>query len=133
MFFKLNNLNNFFSEKLEKLPCDKPTKAYIVGLLSDFKSNNNDLSKDSITLLFAEAKQTQEFMLFQTIGDWLFMCNALFPEHLSNASLEYYHSVGRLSYYSCFKLLNKQWVLFENLADNFVPLSEKTKSFIRKP
>lgn len=126
------NLNSFFSIKLENLKCDDDTKAYIVSVLSKYKNSLGDYSKDSLTLLYAEAKFKQDFYTFQNIGDWLFFCNTLYPEHLSNASMDYYHSIGQLSYYSCYKLINKQWKLYEKMADEFTNLSTSTRNIIRK-
>jgi hypothetical protein len=127
-----NNLNSFFHKQLKELRCDENTKAYIVSVLEKFKTSASDYSKDSITILYSEAKFRQDFYTFQNIGDWLFMCNSLFPEHLNNASLEYYQSIGRLSYYSCYRLINYKWKVYETLADLFVPLSEDTRIMIRR-
>lgn len=126
------NLNYFFSKQLENLKCDYDTRAYIVSIFEKFKSSSADYSKDSITLLYAEAKYKQDFYTFQSIADWIFFINALFPEHFNNASQDYYYSVGRLSYYSCYNLLNRQWKIYERLADDLVPLSFSTREIIRK-
>ena len=126
------NLNTFFSNKLENLQCDDDTRAYIVSVLERFKTASTDYSKDSLTLLYAEAKFRQDFYTFQNIGDWLFFCNTLFPEHLNKASQEYYHTIGQLSYYSCYKLINCQWKLYERMADEFVYLSHSTRNIIRE-
>lgn len=126
------NLTEFFSIKLENLKCDYDTRAYIVSVLERFKTASTDYSKDSLTLLYADAKFRQDFNTFQNIGDWLFFCNTLFPEHLNKASRDYYHSMGRLSYYSCYKLINRQWKLYEKMADEFVYLSHSTRNIIHK-
>lgn len=127
-----NNLNGFLSKELAPLQCDNDTKAYIVSVLDKFKSSTFDYSKDSITILYTEAKFKQDFLTFQNIGDWLFFCNTLFPEHLNKASIDYYCTIGRLSYYSCYKLINKQWKLYEQMADLFPVLSVQTRYIIRK-
>lgn len=126
------DLNNFFSKELERLDCDDTTKAYIVSIFTKYKHSEFDYSKESITLLFADAKKTHNFALHQTLGDWLFYSFALYPEHLNNASPEYYRSVGQLSYYSCYRLMNRQWKLFENLADGFDDLSYGARIAIRR-
>jgi hypothetical protein len=126
------NLNTFFSNQLENLKCDYDTRAYIVSVLDRFKTISADYSKESLTVLYAEAKFKQDFYTFQNIGDWLFFCNTLFPEHLNNASQDYYYSMGRLSYYSCYKLIDRQWKLYEKMADEFVYLSHSTRHIIRK-
>lgn len=124
------NLNLFLSSQLNELKCDENTKAYIVSILYKFRTTSDDCSNDSLTLLYAQAKFKQDFHTFQKIGDWLFLCNSLFPENLKNATPEYYHSIGRSSYYSCYKLLNKQWKVYESLADLFLDLSIQTRKIL---
>lgn len=122
------NLNDFFNETLHDLPCHYDTKAYIVSIYDKYKKSDSDLSKDSVTLLYARAKEKQDFSSFQEIGDWVFFTKSLFPEFLTNASEEYYSTLARLSYYSCFNLINKQWRSFEELADNFIMLENEVKN-----
>jgi len=50
------------------------------------------------------------------------------PSHLHDASRDYYQTIARLSYYSCYKLINKQWKLFEELSDNFPKLERQVKT-----
>lgn len=125
------NVNAFFVKKMEKLRYDDDTKSYIVGVLSKFNSSNFDYSKHSITLLYAEAKFKQDFLIFQNIGDWVFFCNTVFPEHLNNASEDYYHSIAQSSYYSCYRLINRQWKVYEQMADLFPTLTLDTRRVIR--
>jgi hypothetical protein len=126
------NLNSFLSQELEPLRCDGDTKAYIVSVFDKFKNSAFDYSKDSLTILYTEAKFKQDFFTFQNIGDWLFFCNTLFPEHLNRASIDYYYAIGQLSYYECYKLINKQWKLYEKMADEFIYLSNSTRRIIHK-
>lgn len=128
----VNNLRDFFTTKMESLECDNDTRAYIISVLEGFKTATNDYSKESLTLLYADAKFKQDFYMFQSIGDWLFYCRSVFPEHLNKASQEYYCTIGQLSYYSCYKLLNRQWKLYEQLADRFVYLTHSTRNIIRE-
>jgi hypothetical protein len=130
---KTYNLNEFFYTELEKLKCDRDTRAYVASVLTKFKTSSADLSKESITLLYAQAKFSQDFNTFQNIGDWLLYIKAFYPEHLNNASSDYYYSIGSSSYYSCYKILNKKWKLYEQLADLFPYLSlEIRKILIRE-
>jgi len=126
------NLGTFFFNELEDLQCDDDTRAYIVSVLQRFKNASLDYSKESLTLLYADAKFRQDFYTFQNIGDWLFFCNTLFPSHLNNASPDYYHSLGQSSYYSCYRLINRQWKLYEKMADEFIYLSYSARNIIRK-
>ena len=122
------NLNSFFVEALEDLRCEQDTKSYIIGLLSRYQTTEYDLSKNNITLTYSKAFFAQDFLTFQSLGDWIFLCNIMFPTHLRNASEDYYSNIARLSYYSCYKLINRQWKLYEELADAFVPLVVEVKS-----
>lgn len=123
-------IDTYFDEVLEPLPCEDATKAYIVSIYSKYRSACYDLSKDSLTLLFAQAKEKQDFMSFQNIGDWIFFTNTIIPTHLNNASPDYYHTLAKISYYSCYTLIKKQWKLFEELSDNFVLLENTTKNLL---
>lgn len=125
-----NNLNTYFSNVLQDLHCEEDTRAYIVSVFSKYKTANHDLSKDNITLTYAQAYFNQDFFVFQNLADWILFSKTLYPEHLAAASEDYYFNIGRLSYYSCYKLINKQWKCYEQLADCFIPLSEQIrKSF----
>jgi hypothetical protein len=121
------NLTSFFDELLIDMECQRDTKAYIVSIYTKYKTAEFDLSKDSVTLLFAQGRTKQDFLTYQNLGDWIFFANTMAPEHLQNASKDYYDTVARLSYYSCYRLINRQWKLFEELADNFLVLEKEVK------
>jgi hypothetical protein len=123
-------LTSFFDEILQPLSCENATKAYIISIYTKYRRADHDLSKDSLTLLFAQAKEKQDFMSFQDIGDWIFFTNTIIPLHLKNASSDYYHTLGQISYYSCYKLIKKQWKLFEELSDNFIMLEKEAKKLL---
>jgi hypothetical protein len=121
------NITSFFEEALNDLDCNRDTKAYIVSIYGKYKTAEFDLSKDSVTILFAQARSNQDFLTYQNLGDWIFFANTLAPNHLRFASKDYYDTVARLSYYSCYKLINRQWKLFEELSDNFNVLENQVK------
>lgn len=124
------NLSSFFDELLIDLECQHDTRAYIVSIYEKYKTADFDLSKDSVTLQFAQARAKQDFLVYQNLGDWIFFANTIAPQHLQFASKEYYDTIARLSYYSCYKLFNKQWKLFEELADDFTTLEEQVRNRI---
>lgn len=124
-----NNLNSFFTAQLESLDCNADTRAYIIGVLDNFKSADRDFSTTSITLLYSEAKYRQDFYTFQRVADWLLFCSTLFPESLNNASPDYYYSIARLSYYNCYKMI-RSWKLFENLSDEFIVLTSDSRKLL---
>jgi|ERR1035437_283238 hypothetical protein len=116
----------FFDELLSDIDCQRDTKAYIVSIYGKYKSTDQDLSKDSITLLFAQARDKHNFLTYQNLSDWIFFTKSVAPEYLNKASKDYYSTVAQLSYYSCYQLINKQWPVFEELADNFNYLTNQT-------
>jgi hypothetical protein len=121
------NVTKYFEEMLNDLECQQDTKAYIIGIFGKYKTAEFDLSKDSVTLLFSQARSKQDFLTYQNLGDWIFFANTIAPAHLQFASKDYYDTVARLSYYSCYRLINKQWKLFEELSDNFLRLERQVK------
>lgn len=126
-----SSITKFFGELLEDVACRQDTKAYIVSIYGRYKTAEFDLSKDSITLLFAQGRSKQDFLTYQNLGDWIFFANTMAPNHLQGASKEYYDTVARLSYYSCYKLIHRQWKLFEELADNFPVLERQVLEKLR--
>lgn len=121
------SITNFFDQLLSGLQCQNDTKAYIVSIYGKYKTAKFDLSKDSVGQLFAQARSKQDFLTYQNLGDWIFFANTMAPNHLRHASKDYYDTVARLSYYSCYKLINGQWRLFEEMADDFLVLEEQVK------
>jgi hypothetical protein len=121
------NVTDFFQELLCDLNCQSDTRAYIIGIFGKFRSATADLSKDSATLLFAQARAKQDFLGYQNLADWIFFANSWAPEHLQFASKDYYDTIARVSYYACYRLINRQWKLFEQLADELPILEEQVK------
>lgn len=124
----MDTLHKFFEEILRDLKCQADTKAYIISIFGKYKSPEFDLSKDNITVLFSQARCKQDFLTYQNLGDWIFFANTIAPDHLRFASKDYYDTVARFSYYSCYRLINRQWKLFEELSDNFLVLEDQVKN-----
>ncbi len=113
-------LIDFLSAQIKSLPkCQESTKSYIINVFSQPNMGENDFSKSSITLLYSNAKFAPNFSKFQRLGDWLLFVKSLFPASLSCASSEYYEAIAQDCYYKCYKLINKTWPIFEELADTF--------------
>ena len=121
------NVTNFFDELLNDLECQRDTRAYIVSIYGKYKSSEFDLSKDSVTIQLAQARSKQDFLAYQNLADWIFFSNTMAPDHLKFASKDYYDTVARMSYYSCYRLINRQWKLFEELSDNLLVLEDQVK------
>jgi hypothetical protein len=120
------NVANFFQELLNDLKCQQDTKAYIISIYGKYKNANDDLSKDSVTTLFCQARDKQDFLSYQKLGDWIFFTNTVFPDSLKNASETYYNSIAQISYYNCYRMV-KQWKLYQQLADEYNYLTNEIR------
>jgi|SRR5690606_26541891 len=94
------------------------TSAYIKSTMKKYIRSDKDLSKQSVVLLWFDAKHSASFEKFQDIGDWVFFTSVLFPKTIS-CDMNFYQSIGRSSYYKCHRHLHGSWPLYEELADNF--------------
>lgn len=120
---------NYFVSKLEDLKCEYQTRSYIIGIFNKYLKNaDGDLSRDNIILLYADASANRNFICFQNIGDWVFFCRIFFPEFIPG---QMYVNLGQMSYFHCYKILERKWPVFEELADRFESLENQTKKLIR--
>lgn len=126
-----SSLLNFFEENLQDLRCDPATRAYIVSIYVKYKKPEFDLSQDSVSLLFLQAREKRNFLIYQNLGDWIFFCNTIAPSHLKHASKDYYDNIARMSYISCYQIIDRKWKLFEELADNFNQIENEVKSKLK--
>jgi hypothetical protein len=126
-----NNISDFFEESLKDLKCEPATRAYIISLYVKHKKPDYDLSKHSVSLLFLQARSKRNFLIYQNLGDWIFFCNTMAPQHLKHASKDYYDTIARMSYNSCYYLINREWKLFEELSDNFNQLEAQVKNKLK--
>lgn len=94
------------------------TSAYIKSTMKKYIKADKDLSKQSLVLLWFEAKSSGSFEIFQDIGDWVLFSSVLFPKSIT-CDMNFYHSIGKSSYYKCHRYLRGSWPLYEELADNF--------------
>lgn len=116
------SLEDYFNSKLDNLSVQRETRAYILGIFHKYESAQQDLSKKSLTLEFIRAKENYNFALFQNVGDWIF-----WMETVHHTSSEYQETLAKLSYYRCYQMLNRQWKLFEELADEFEIIVEQLR------
>jgi hypothetical protein len=126
------NVSDFFDDLLTDLECQADTRAYIVSIFGQYKSSANDLSQHSIGERYCQARENSNFAIYQQLGDWLFFTATIAPQHLHHASQDYYHNIARLSYYSCYRLINREWRLFEEMADRLPVLEEQVKQRLPK-
>lgn len=89
--------------------------AYVTGVLA--KSNPTIVVPNrSVVLAFSAARQTGDFAQFQRLGDEVLFVGSVFPESIASHR-EVTESVGSLSYYACYRIMRRQWLVYEELAD----------------
>jgi hypothetical protein len=111
-------ISDHFAERLTGIPASPEAVAYVVGVLGKRKWDGEDLSNQSVLLAYLDANERGDFVGFQRIGDWVLFIDSVMPAHF-NGVREFVESVGRLSYYRCFRLMGQQWRVYEELADEF--------------
>ena len=119
-------IDDFFNEKLVDLPYHHTLKAYVVSVCKQYLTTQNDLSDRSLTLSYIEARTHNDFQRFQSVADWSFW-TAVFRHKVFEEHESVYETVAKCSYYSCYRLLRKQWPIFEQLADEFNQITEQTR------
>ncbi len=111
-------LDSWFAERLQTLNYGENTRAYVASVLAKFHPNKDILTNSSIVLSFNAAKLHGDFVAFQRIGDYVLWVDSIFPQHI-NENKEIIELIGRMSYYRCHHIMRKQWLVFEELADEF--------------
>ena len=133
MLTHATKLEEFFQKKLNDLKCRTIVKAYLISTLSKYKYPENNYSNVSLTLLFNKGQSNRDFITLQNLADWIFFCEVIFPQHLNDCSKQYYYSLAQMSYYNCYKLLNRQLDLYLQLADELESLILQTQQIMQKP
>lgn len=129
-----SGIESFFVEKTKHLEgCRETTRAYVTKVFITAQKEPADFSKESLTLVYAAAKSNYSFQMFQSLGDWILFAQSLYPNSLKEASTEYYNALAQDSYYRCYRLLNRQWSLFEELADTFPQLVSSLQTILIEP
>jgi hypothetical protein len=120
--------DDYLRENIDNIDVSlKETRAYIYSIFKGFLYADGDLSKKSITLVYADARESRDFAKLQGLADWIFLVRTSFPQSL-RASEEYYDTVARCSYYRCYVILDRKWPCFEEMADRFPSLVEKLQA-----
>lgn len=108
-------LSRWFYDCLDALRYDDDTKAYVAGVLYDFRLSHNDLSKESIVYAFMNATTVGSFKEHQRVGDWVLWVGIMYP-----SSIIQYEDVafmlGSASYRSCCNIMNGTWPVFNVLS-----------------
>jgi hypothetical protein len=123
----VKGLDAWFAERLRGLPYRPETLAYVAGVLKALghPRPGDDLSDQSIVLLYADARRTGDFASFQRIGDWTIWVNAVMPQAVTGVE-GVVETLGRLSYYTCYRLM-PGWVVYEELADELPRITARVR------
>lgn len=105
------SLRSWFEERLKVVRASEEARAYVVGLFSSMRGTRDDMSRESVVLAYARARETGDFELHQRIGDWTLWSLSCAPEQALVVDL------GRLSYLSCYRLTGRSWVVYDELAE----------------
>lgn len=122
----VSKLDDWFAKKLGAVKLEHDTCAYIVGVLSKFRSASEDLSKCSIVIEYSEARASGNFSSFQKIGDWVLWMSITNPEHIAPVS-EVVETIGMLSYNSCYRIVKYQWPVYEELAGDLPRIAREAR------
>ncbi len=74
------------------------------------------MSQESVVLAFYAARQSGDFEAFQRVGDWVLWVSSVGP-YPDKGQRDMVETFGRLSYYSCHRVLRGSWPLYEELAN----------------
>lgn len=116
-----SGLNDWFAQRLTSLKYSKDTIAYVVGVLSKYKNQSDDLSDQSIVLLYITACENSDFSTYQKIGDWVLWTSTICPDSIKE-NQEIVQNLGRMSYYACNRII-RSWPVYEDLGNNLEHLA----------
>jgi hypothetical protein len=122
----VSRLDRWFAERLRGLQYSPEALAYVAGILSTKKWDLADMSNESVVLAYQGAQLSGDFSAFQRIGDWVLFVDAVHPQHF-NGVRDTVETLGRLSYYRCYRLMGGQWRVYEELADELPLLAAKVR------
>ncbi len=122
-------LDDWFRQRFEALHVSHEARAYLTSLFAtQMRSCDGDMSRSSIVLSYATARLKGDFVSFQRIGDWVTWGLSTVPQ--SFEAKEVVVDLGRLSYYACWRLTNREWKVFEEMADTLPLLSERIRDIL---
>lgn len=113
---------NFFERVLRNSSASIEVQAYITKTFLDYIVSN-EITRDSFVIAYADAKQTSSFLKFQHLGDKVLWINTFHPAGTSDKTLT--DTIGQLSYFTCYRLIQRQWKLYEELADTLPKLTNE--------
>lgn len=126
---KVTRLEDWFGERLQGMEASDPVRAYVTAVFSSMKSAQDDMSRDSVVLAYSSARDKGDFAGFQRVGDWTLWVMTFAPESVCEKQLVV--DLGRLSYYSCWRLMRKEWEVYEELADDLPDIFRRARRSLR--
>lgn len=129
----VQNIREWFTDKLQHIDATPNATAYVINVLASMACNSKtiasyDLSSESIVLAYIAAKHLHSFDAYVRIGDWILYRRSTNLIDLHRDDVEV--TMARLSYYTCYRMMGKSWIVYEELADNFVPFTKQVASKI---
>ena len=125
------SLDRWFSDRLQGLKCSPEALAYVAGVLAQKRWDKADLSTQSVVLAYRDAALAGDFSGFQRLGDWVLFVDIAYPQHI-DGTREVVESLGRRSYYSCYRLMLGRWDLYEELADGLPRIASGARRLLNR-
>lgn len=123
-------LDTWFAEVIRGVHCSADTRAYIAGVLTDFKSAEVMLNPTtSLVVSMAHARCSGDFAAFQRLGDHVLWLGSFCPESIGDRELT--ETIGRSAYFTCYQLLDRRWRCYEELADTLPSIINDVRSRCR--
>jgi len=127
----VTRLDAWFTERLRTLDCSPETIAYVAGVLKAqaHPRHSEDLSNESIVVAYSAARSSGDFVSYQRLGDWVLFVDIAMPGSMGNQR-DLIEVVGRLSYSACYRLVNRQWPVFDELSDRLPVLADAARTLL---
>lgn len=121
----------FFESRFARLPTTPVARAYVVGLFTQQVSQAVDFADESLTLTYTQVRHERDLHTLQALGDWVLWADATLPG-VFNGYRELAQSIGRASYYRCYRLVNS-WRVYEELADQLPVVTRFARGALEPP
>lgn len=122
-------LDEWFDKSLARLTCSRDARAYIAGVLAKYKRVEDDMSRTSIVMSFAQARESGRFDDFQRIGDWVLFVSSVHPRSLQGHA-QVTHDIGAQAYVACSRIMMGKWPVYDELSQRLPSLSREITSVL---
>jgi len=124
----IKSLDTWFADRLTGLNYEPETVAYVTSVLKTLSHPTDEdvFVNRSIVIAYADARKAGDFTAFQRIGDWVLWIDAIAPASIER-DREVIESIGRLSYYTCHRILKGKWKVYEELADELPTIAARVR------